>query len=608
MDGDEQQHQRTNKCGHPTGRCPFSYYGALGILVHRPGCCDTCKAYMDHITVAEFDSDESLKSARGKDGMEKHWVPRRKYKYLKESYEEKVEGYRENISDMRVLRDDARRLVEERDREIAELRERLSVNDRQATTAPRVVKRQAGEWAGPPPVSKPSYSSAASTYKRKKTETMPMAPIPPVAAPQAPRAPLLPGTVGGPTVPSTPPSPPRADPYAEMSDEGEYEDGTKDAERALRGRIGMILAARREVVTRNGEIPSGDPRDEVQLEFRTGAEAGLVQEYLQEHRDWPMLDFMKKIVSEAAPLKKGEYNTVQGYLKVSWRAPPWAPTQRWDPATGKTITIINPAPRPPTAIDIVSRKVAAAEGLATEFGPLPAHWASPGTVTADTHPSLVVVWVEQFYRGDVNIPLGLLNDDNAPTHAHARGWLRISPLIRGISDQTILKAILTLIGFQRYAQEVTSNNLVINETPSFDALSIGTAPTAAQAARALADAGLSIKEAVDAIDYAQSWMRMRSQRTRDDAAAQSLLRHFETARTIPRATPYIRHIPYVWSEASLRWRPAQPETEMEVDPLSLTSGGSAHPAATGTAGGNPADNTDETPAVEATDDTNMEHP
>lgn len=93
------------------------------------------------------------------------------------------------------------------------------------------------------------------------------------------------------------------------------------------------------------------------------------------------------------------------------------------------ITIINPAPKPPTAIEIVSRKVAVAEGLATPFGPLPSHWATPGTITSDTHPSLVVAWVDQFHRGDINVPLGLVDDDNRPTHVHARGWLRISPLI-----------------------------------------------------------------------------------------------------------------------------------------------------------------------------------
>lgn len=104
---------------------------------------------MDHITAAEFDSDESLANARGKDGMKKHWVPRREYEILKESYEEKLERYRENISDMRDLRDEARRAVVEREREIDELRERLSANDRQPAPGPQAnsrLKRPAGEW------------------------------------------------------------------------------------------------------------------------------------------------------------------------------------------------------------------------------------------------------------------------------------------------------------------------------------------------------------------------------------------------------------------------------------------------------------------------------
>ncbi|KZP14114.1 hypothetical protein FIBSPDRAFT_896846 [Athelia psychrophila] len=83
----------------------------------------------------------------------------------------------------------------------------------------------------------------------------------------------------------------------------------------------------------------------------------------------------------------------------------------------------------------------------------------------------------------------------------------ISPLIQEISHQTVLKAILTLIGFQKYAHEIETNNLVINQTPSFNILNIKTGPTPAQAAQALTDAGLFIEEAANALDYIGLYLR-----------------------------------------------------------------------------------------------------
>lgn len=156
-----------------------------------------------------------------------------------------------------------------------------------------------------------------------------------------------------------------------------------------------------------------------------------------------------------------------------------------------------------------------------------------------------------------------------------------------------------MIAFQRYPREIANHNLDINPTPSFDALNIEPNPSPARTARALADAGLSIEEAADAVDYAQSWIRMRSQRTKDDASAHSLLQHFQAARAIPRDTPVAPHIPYAWSDASQRWRPVRTEARMEVD-SSLPSGDPAHPTAQGAAGGTSAESTNEAPTAENT--------
>lgn len=582
------------------------YFSTMSILIHRPGCCETCDDYRSHLTMAEIDGDASLERARGRDGMEKVWVSRKKYEGLKEDFEERAEKYREGLGIMKEQRDQARRLVSEREAEIDELKGRLASRSRDFTqppsgpSAPRVgQKRPATEWPPLPMTTRApdSTQGSQSLVKRKKMEDV----KPTILTVTAPQATKLPGTVGGPPlVPSPPPPPPAStDPYKNLPDDEEEDEGYEERERAARGTIGMVLTARKEAVDARGEIPHDDPSGTVELTLRYPGEAALINEYLRENQDWPMLEFMKGQVTICSGLRKAQLSRVQEYLKTSWRAPLWTPKTKWDPATQKMVTVVNPPPKPPSVVETVSRKVAISEGLATQFGPLPQHWGNAGSISATCHPSLVVAWAAHFVRGELNIPAGLLNDDNHVTHAHARGWLRVSPLIKGITDQIVLKAIITMLAFQRYHKEVANHNILIATTPSFEPLTLGPDPSPAQTAQALADAGLSIEEAADAIEYAQSWIRMCSQRNADPAGAHSLLSFFKAARAIPREVPP-QHIPYAWSEEAGRWRPVRTAAEMEVDDSSRTGGGGS-PDNTGTVV-TPGDDTTGAPAVEKPED------
>lgn len=580
----------------------------MSILIHRPGCCETCDEYRSHLTTAEIDGDKSLELARGKDGMERSWVTRRKYEGLKEDFEERAEKYREGLSTMREQRDQARRLVSEREAEIEELKGRLASRSRdvsQASSAPPApragTKRGPGDW---PPLSAPRTTDSApagqSLPKRKRIDA-PKSDVslvkPTILTVTAPQTSKLPGTAGGPPLPPSPPPPPPAstDPYVNLPDDEEEDKGFEERERAARGTVGMILAARKEAVDARGEIPRDDPSGIVKLSLRYPGEAALINEYLQTNQDWPMLDFIKGQVSICSGMRKVQLSNVQEYLKTAWRAPPWGPKTKWDGLSQKMVPVVNPAPKPPSNVEIVSRKVAITEGLATTYGPLPEHWGNPGSITTTSHPSLIVAWAAHFVRGELNIPPGLLDDDSRITHAHACGWLCISPLIKGIVDQSILKAIITMIVFQRYPKEVANHNILIAATPSFEPLTLGPDPSSAQTARALADTGLSIEDAADAIEYAQSWIRMCSQRHADPQGAHSLNSFFQAARAIPRTVPP-QHIPYAWSEEAGRWRPARTAAAMEVDDSSLPGGNGLPDTAGATA--TPVENTTGAPAVE----------
>lgn len=109
------------------------YLSTMSILIHRPGCCETCDNYRSHLTMAEIDGDASLERARGRDGMEKVWVPRKKYKRLKEDFEEWAEKYREGLGIMKEHRDQAQHLVSEREAEIDELKGWLASRSRDFT-------------------------------------------------------------------------------------------------------------------------------------------------------------------------------------------------------------------------------------------------------------------------------------------------------------------------------------------------------------------------------------------------------------------------------------------------------------------------------------------
>lgn len=169
------------------------------------------------------------------------------------------------------------------------------------------------------------------------------------------------------------------------------------------------------------------------------------------------------------------------------------------------------------------------------------------------------------------------------------------PLTRGVTDQSVLKAIITMLAFQQYPKEVANHNLLIAESPSFEPLTLGPEPSPAQTARALADTGLSIEEAADAIEYVQSWIQMCSQRSQESMAAHSLFSFFQAARAIPRVVPPL-HIPYAWSKESERWRPVWTESALEAD-TSAHPGGDVVPPPAGGTGADPVDSTNGTAAV-----------
>jgi hypothetical protein len=596
---------------------------ALECVVHSASACTTCRDYVSHLNEGAMDDDASYIDA----GM------KRSASYVSIT---QWTATRDDLSRVRQERESLRDRLHDAERELHSLREGmrdLETRLQGQKTAPSYSAVTKSQRPAQAPAKRTNVVSKP-TFILKVTES-PQGVVSPVVPPTTKasndKAPALP-----PAVPPTAnkskgkaPALPTMDYEASLAyDDDEWgsdSDPTEDAAdeaKAVNSKTGQLIVAilNGSVPTRavgpsgsnsvEGRVP--DIRPASNAEFRLALRA-LEQAHAENNvYKGNLLSSIRQYISTChkAPKK----TKVQLSSINQWRAPDWAEKVKYDRDSGLVIPsgLTKEQDRDkrakeerdgPTKQARIFLKVSNRLGLTVNGVPD----KRLGNISSPRHEDHPLLWTEWCAKITYKHPKGItLNHTGRPYERVIRGFRQIAPFfkekkgngkptpedaerrVRGHRGQIFLMGLLAAT--RRYDELIAEGGLTILPTPSWEAIDFSNDVDEMECARHLATRGVTSDEALDASQYAFTWLE-HSDASEKDTQVRILINNFrDRAKYRPEAQPWPDHLDYYYHTGLTRWMPILPAagTTSSVAPnisASTISGGTATPSLTGS--GNP---------------------
>ncbi|KAF7967326.1 hypothetical protein HWV62_34701 [Athelia sp. TMB] len=357
--------------------------------------------------------------------------------------------------------------------------------------------------------------------------------------------------------------------FSDISEEYEELQSRRHAD-ALVGPLAAALNERRAAARTEGGVRVNETAATLP-KITNLQEVRVVEEYLGEVRDWPVLQIIRAYIKAAMAAKKRTKFQMELINPGGWRRPDWSRQA----TQGRKVTIEGGAqqqeePRDPR---VVAREAAEQEGLVVN-GRLPAHWGNPGAPRLIDHPAIHIGSMLYFRR---ETP-GLRDVDGGVPQVNVRGFLRLAPLLRAPevpeehrartavhADQLRMMAMQILSAPERYRRLIRTHGVTVAPDPSWDPVITavpeeGARWTEAAVVHALGRAGFNETDATEVVEYTWSWIRHRIASMGNAREPQVLSERNLMVQHLLRASNELvtrapTYIPYTWSDRHQRWIP-----------------------------------------------------
>jgi len=440
-----------------------------------------------------------------------------------------------------------------------------------------------------------------------RTDTMSAAPLaaavpPPVFAPEPPRWPTqpVPQQKGGQTTAPHPASlvnqrqaAPAVDPYyydEDTDDETDrlfYGKDYKPRPRAKAAKVGKSRFAN-QLQAILGNRPNGGRA--WTLDPQTPQEWDQARQSLDDahaannSQTGELLRLMRRFISTANSVAASDRVTgtknlsdVQRHAMMQWRAPDWEQVTRWDPQSGTVVKTDT------TKAELRNKRGAAGNrnetlrsalserlGLSVNGQPHP-HLGDIASPRHVDHPDL---WREYARSITRTPPRGFaFGPDGLPFQRHVRAFLRFAPLFKGTTGHLASHygqiRLLALIAKGYYGSGLRALGITPNAQPDWSPIEfVPDAPITDDALVVeLARRGFTEAEALDASDYAYSWLTDTLVTEPDDNVRQFISGTLNHSSALTSAQPWPEVMQFHYHEAHGRWLPVVPAASETIDTI-----------------------------------------
>jgi hypothetical protein len=205
---------------------------------------------------------------------------------------------------------------------------------------------------------------------------------------------------------------------------------------------------------------------------------------------------------------------VQRHALLQWRAPDWERVTKWDPQSGTVVkTDTTKAQRREKRVAIGNRADKLVEQLSERLGLSVNGQPHPylGDIASPRHSDHPDLWGEYARSMTKKPPRGFaFGTDGYPFQRHTRAFCRFAPLFRGTTGhmnthrgQVIAMAILAR---SRYGEGLIEAGARPSSIPDWSPIEFSEAATEREIILELARRGITEDEALDASDFAFSWL------------------------------------------------------------------------------------------------------
>lgn len=334
-----------------------------------------------------------------------------------------------------------------------------------------------------------------------------------------------------------------------------------------------------------------------------------------------LLRLMRRYIADANAVAAGDrangtknLTDVQRHALLQWRVPDWESVTRWNYQSGtveKTETTRGEARNRRVAagnrVDSLRSALSDRLGLSVDGQPHP-HLGDIASPRHTDHPEL---WREYARYITKTPPRGFAyGPDGYPFQRHVRAFLRFTPLFRGgggyLANHHGQVRVLALIARQAYSAGLRAQGITLNAPPDWSPIEFvpDSEVTDEGIIVELARRGITEAEALDASDFAFSWLTETLVSEQNADVRQFITGTLSLASALATAQPWPEIMQFEYNEAHGRWLPIVPAAAEIVTPT--VSGHSAGDAPSSSAvGGAPLQETPLPPAPSTSEDVDI---
>lgn len=264
---------------------------------------------------------------------------------------------------------------------------------------------------------------------------------------------------------------------------------------------------------------------------------------------------------------------VQRHALLQWRAPDWERVSKWDPQSGTVVkTDTTKAQRREKRVAAGNRADKLVQQLSDRLGLSVNGQPHPylGDIASPRHSDHPDLWGEYSRSMTKKPPRGFaFGTDGYPFQRHTRAFCRFAPLFRGTTGHMNTHRgqimAMTILARSRYGEGLIETGARPSSIPDWSPIEFSEATTEREIILEFARRGITEDEALDASDFAFSWLTDTLVTEQNDDYRHFITSALSGARGT--AAPWPERMQFEYNEAYRRWVPVIPVPTMVTAPV-----------------------------------------
>lgn len=556
-----------------TGWCldPFSH-----LSLHVGKDCKICDDYYNHFRQATITKDPSMLASLEEraqylvpiDRVNDVFRDRRELNRLVDKMTNEEDRTRREITEIQADFDAARQQIEDKDRELDIIKRTL---EETKVALSRATTMQADDDASDAPSSKKRKNFGFDSSVSTSTSGSSWADVARPGYNQM--LARMPGPVH-PTPPSVGPPIDMSNPY-EVDDERDYD--LEDPDYFLHAKTfgttatGLLLARLRKDDAAIAALPPNHPvrgraRQAVSINPKSAYEFDQISKYLHDepYRNAELFAAVGRYMAGIKESGKTNRTPVQLHAQKTWRRPNWAPAKSYDPMAGRVREIEGTTVSDQKKNKHRSKAAAMVLDISNKLGLSINGHANPmlGNVGSPLHGDHPAIWANHWKFFANSLPRGLFASEGSGyvPQRLIRAFRNLAPLLAFTCDDAFdfkVKYMALLVVPGRYQAALEATGRDISTTRSWDPVVVPSNVDEHTLAISLAERGLSVIDADDALPYARHWLKQVEGDLEASEHNRALARDASnTASRLRRIDPYEDVMIFEYSSAHRRWMAA----------------------------------------------------